>query len=173
MVKKTKKKKAAKTIKKVVKARAARKKAGKVVPAKIAVGEPVVSQIGKYFAAIGRRKEAVAMVRLSTGSNDLMVNGKSVAVYFPVLELQKIVMAPFLTMNVSAKIGGTVKVRGGGLRGQAEAIRLGISRALVKFNPDFQKRLKRIGFLTRDARVKERKKYGLKKARRAPQWQKR
>ena len=101
------------------------------------------------------------------------MNDKNFDSYFPMARLQKKVMSPLEKMKITDKLGATVKVVGGGFNAQAEAIALGIARALVKFNPDFQKRLRRFGLLTRDARAVERKKYGLKKARRAPQWKKR
>ncbi len=127
----------------------------------------------KYFEAIGRRKTSIARVRIYAKKSGITVNGKTVEKYFPLLRLSNKIIEPFEKMKVTDKLGVEVKVKGGGITGQAEAIRLGISRALVKFNPDFGKRLRHLGFLTRDPRAVERKKYGLKKARRAPQWKKR
>ena len=127
----------------------------------------------KYYEAVGRRKTAIARVRLFTKGTGISVNDKPYEEYFPLVELQKIAEAPLRKMKVSDKFKVSVKVLGGGSRGQAEATRHGISRVLVKFNEDFRKRLKKAGFLTRDPREKERKKYGLKGARRAPQWSKR
>lgn len=126
-----------------------------------------------YFEAVGRRKTAVARVRLFTKKTDIEANGKDLKVYFPTLRLQKAVTAPFDKMKIADKLGASIKLSGGGISAQADAAALGISRALVKFNADFRKRLKRFGHLTRDSRAVERKKYGLKKARRAPQWKKR
>ena len=135
----------------------------------------------KYYEAVGRRKTAVARVRLylrkplKPGSPlEFLINGKkSIEEYFSFLEYQLIAANPLkLTKNVDRFIV-SVKVKGGGPRSQAEAVRHGIARALVIFNENFRKRLKRAGFLKRDPRVKERKKPGLKKARRAPQWKKR
>lgn len=133
-----------------------------------------------YFEAVGRRKEAVARVRFSPkgearlpDGQGILVNNKPLASYFSLVELQNIVAAPLKLLESGQHFGVSIKVKGGGIRGQAEASRLGISRALIKFQPELRKRLKYLGFLTRDARVKERRKYGLKKARRAPQWQKR
>lgn len=103
----------------------------------------------------------------------ITINGKDYKQYFPIFEYQEIVSAPLKSVGQSDKLDIEVRVRGGGKRGQSEAVRHGISRALVNLNPNFKKNLRRAGFLTRDARVKERKKYGLKRARRAPQWQKR
>lgn len=127
-----------------------------------------------YIFAVGRRKEAVARVRLfDDGQGEFIVNNKSLPQYFSSFEHQLIVMASLKVLGVADKFNVSVKVQGGGKNGQAEAIRLGISRALLIHNPEWRPALKPYGFLTRDARVKERKKPGLKKARRAPQWQKR
>ncbi|PIU98577.1 30S ribosomal protein S9 [Candidatus Wolfebacteria bacterium CG03_land_8_20_14_0_80_40_12] len=130
-------------------------------------------KIERYFEAVGRRKKAIARVRLFTKKTGIEINNRSLSDYFPIERLQKTVVAPLEKMKIADKLGAVIKVGGGGIKAQAEAIRLGISRALLKFNTDFRKRLRRIGYLTRDARMVERKKYGLKKARRAPQWQKR
>lgn len=133
----------------------------------------------KYYEAVGRRKRAVARVRLFTcrpfesQKARILVNGKSYLDFFPTLQLQEAAADALEKMKSINRFEVTVKVKGGGLRGQAEAIRHGLARALVKFNPDFSKKLKRAGFLRRDPREKERKKPGLKKARRAPQWKKR
>ena len=128
----------------------------------------------KYYEAVGRRKTAIARVRLFTkGEKDFLVNEKPLKGYFPELEQQQTAFAPLEKMKCADKFRVMVKVRGGGLHAQAEAVRHGISRCLVEFNPDFKKRLRRVGYLTRDPRMRERKKFGLKRARRAPQWQKR
>lgn len=127
----------------------------------------------RYFEAIGRRKTAVARVRLYAKKKDIVVNDKDYREYFPILRLQKIAFASLEKMKIADKLGAVVKAKGSGLSAQAEAIRLGIARALAKFNPDFKKQLRRAGHLTRDARAVERKKYGFKKARRATQWRKR
>ena len=127
----------------------------------------------KYYEAVGRRKSAIARVRLFTKGSEIVVNNRSFQDYFSISELRQIVEAPFRKMKNLGKFRTEIKIVGGGLNGQAEAARHGISRALTKFNADFRKRLKKAGYLTRDARVKERKKYGLKGARRAPQWSKR
>lgn len=131
----------------------------------------------KYLEAVGRRKTAVARVRILPQkkgfSESILVNDKSYKDYFSLLEFQKIVESPLNLVGLLKKHFFTVKVKGGGVRGQAEATRLGLARVLVKFNPDFKQALRRAGFLTRDARVVERKKYGLRKARRAQQWRKR
>jgi len=127
----------------------------------------------RYYEGIGRRKTSVAIVRLYTKKKEVLVNGRDPRSYFPLMRQQKIIESPFEKMKCPDKFGATIKVGGGGLEAQAEAIRLGISRAMVEFNQDFKKRLRRAGFLTRDSRMVERKKYGLRKARRAPQWSKR
>jgi len=131
----------------------------------------------KYFYAVGRRKTSVAQVRLysekKSGEDNLIVNKRKMKEYFPVLALQNIFLDALRTAGMQNKLRISVLVKGGGLSGQAKAIRLGIARALVKLDENFRKPLKSAGFLTRDARIVERKKPGLKKARRAPQWQKR
>ncbi|MBD3238220.1 MAG: 30S ribosomal protein S9 [Candidatus Moranbacteria bacterium] len=128
-----------------------------------------------YFYAVGRRKTSSCRVRLYANKakdNQVKVNDTDFAEYFTTLGLQKAVTAPFKVAG-ERKFKALVKVNGGGIRGQAEAIKLGIARALVKCNQDFRKQLKSLGYLTRDPRVVERKKAGLKKARRAPQFSKR
>lgn len=136
-------------------------------------GKKVEKKI-KYFEATGRRKTATARVRLFTqGKKEIVVNKKPYKVYFPIFSLQKIIEIPLQNLNCQEKFGASIKVKGGGLRAQAEASRMGIARALVALNPVFKKRLRKIGFLTRDPRMRERKKFGLKRARRAPQWSKR
>lgn len=147
------------------------KKIAKTPRAKKTETTPIKKE--RYFEAIGRRKTAIARVRLFTKKSEIEVNGKNLAAYFPILRLQKSVISPLEKMKISDKLGAMIKVRGGGIKAQAEAISLGLARALVKFNVDFKKRLRRFNLLTRDSRAVERKKYGLKKARRAPQWKKR
>lgn len=128
----------------------------------------------RYWEATGRRKTAVARVRLFTrGEKGIWVNDKLCRVYFPYPRDQGVIKDPLEKMKSADRFRVTIKVSGGGVHSQAEAARHGISRALVEFNADFRKRLKRAGFLTRDPRMKERKKFGLKGARRAPQWAKR
>lgn len=129
----------------------------------------------KFFSAIGRRKTAVARVKVwPQEQGQILVNGKDFKEYFKESEFyQKKILAPLsLTENLD-KLKIEVLVEGGGKNAQAEAIRLGIARALVLMNPELRPKLKSAGFLKRDPRVKERKKFGLKRARRAPQWQKR
>lgn len=142
-------------------------------PAAPVPGEPRPAGRERYFEAVGRRKTSVARVRLFTRAGDFLVNEKPYADYFPTTELQKIVEDSLQKMKLFGRFKVTVKVSGGGVHSQAEALRHGLARCLVKFNPDFRKRLKRAGFLKRDPRMKERKKPGLKRARRAPQWRKR
>jgi small subunit ribosomal protein S9 len=128
----------------------------------------------KYYEAVGRRKRSIARVRLFTrGGNGFSVNKREYVRYFPTFELQALADGALRKMKVMDKFNVSAFVRGGGVSGQAEAVRHGTARALVKFNPDFRKRLKRAGFLRRDPRKTERKKFGLKGARRAPQWAKR
>jgi len=132
---------------------------------------------GKYIEKIGRRKEAVARVRIWDNEAEkdfyILVNDLDYKSYFKNLEFRKIIESPLKKTNLSKKFKITIKVKGGGLRGQAEAIRLGLSRALVAFDEGLKPRLKKAGFLTRDPRVVERKKYGKRKARKEEQWQKR
>ena len=128
----------------------------------------------KYFEAIGRRKTATARVRLFTqGKKGALINDKPYKEYFKTTSLQKKIEDSVAQLKMQESFGFTVKVRGGGITGQAEAVRMGISRALVLLNPYFKKKLKKAGLLTRDPRMRERKKPGLKRARRAPQWSKR
>lgn len=132
-----------------------------------------MSQPAKYVYAVGRRKESSAQVRLYSGKGKITVNKKEYRQYFPTFYLQKIVFQPLRLTKLQNKFDVSVKVRGGGIKGQAEAIRLGIARCLVKSDAKLRPSLKAEGFLKRDARVKERKKPGLKRARKAPQWAKR
>ena len=125
------------------------------------------------FQGTGRRKESIARVRLMAGKGEVTVNGKKLDEYFGSDILKVIVNQPFAVTNTVAKYDVVVKVVGGGLTGQAGAIRHGIARALNEANAEFRPALKAAGLLTRDPRMKERKKYGLKKARKAPQFSKR
>lgn len=127
----------------------------------------------RYVEGIGRRKTAVARVRLFGGHGEFTVNGKDPKDYFALQRFEAAAVAPLTKLKLADKFKVSAKVRGGGIMAQAEAVQLGLARAIAIKNPDFQKRLKKLGFLTRDPRMVERKKYGLKKARRAPQWQKR
>ena len=127
----------------------------------------------RYFEGVGRRKTAVARVRLFTKQGDFRVNEKLHIEFFKTFDQQKIAEEALQKMKLFGRFRVSVHVNGGGSHAQAEAVRHGLARCLIKFNPDFRKRLKRADFLKRDPRMKERKKFGLKKARRAPQWAKR
>jgi len=171
-VKKTKKAVKKKPALKKVKEAKVVKKAKKPTPKK-KVRKPAPPP-ARYFEAVGKRKTAVARVRLFTrGEKVFLVNEKPFTVYFPTFYLQQLATASLRKMRCLDRFRVLVKVRGGGVNAQAEALRHGITRALTLFNPDFKKRLRRAGYLTRDARRRERKKFGLKRARRAPQWSKR
>ncbi|MDO8626000.1 MAG: 30S ribosomal protein S9 [Candidatus Magasanikbacteria bacterium] len=122
---------------------------------------------------VGRRKRASARVRLTKGSGKITINGEELNKYFPHFTLQSLVMSPLKAVAKEKDLDISAKVVGGGKHGQAEAVQLGIARALVIWNEDWRKTMKTQRFLTRDARIKERKKPGLKKARRGPQWSKR
>ena len=128
----------------------------------------------KYIETIGRRKTATARIRMAPSSkSSFIVNEKEMHDYFPTSELRTIVESSFTKGNLANKYAITVKVVGSGIHSQAEAIRHGITRALVKEDESLRSQLKKLGFLKRDPRKKERKKFGLKKARKAPTWSKR
>lgn len=128
----------------------------------------------QFYEGIGRRKESTARVRLMSGSGQFIVNGKSLSDYFTRLGDTKTVLAPLSDAGEGQdKFDFTVVVKGGGVTGQAGAVQLGLARALIKFDPDLRSALRRGGYLTRDARIKERKKPGLKRARKAPTYTKR
>ena len=125
----------------------------------------------KYFYGTGRRKSSVARVRVyENGTGSIIINGREINDYFGLETLKLIVNQPLVATNLVGKVDVVVTVAGGGVSGQAGAIRHGISRALLLVNPEYRATLKAAGFLTRDPRMKERKKYGLKAARRAPQF---
>jgi small subunit ribosomal protein S9 len=128
----------------------------------------------KYTEGVGRRKTAVARARLTpASSNSIIVNDKPLNEYFKVLDLQNTAMASLTEAKEAGKFKVTVKTNGGGVASQAEAIRHASARALIKDDVNLRKELKKAGFLKRDSRAKERRKFGLKKARKAPQWSKR
>lgn len=128
----------------------------------------------KYFEAVGKRKTAVARVRLfEKGEGKFEVNNKDYKEYFPTTELQKIATESLEKMECLSKFDISARVAGSGVHSQAEAVRHGIARALVKFDGEFRKKLRKAGLLTRDPRQRERKKFGLRRARRARQWRKR
>lgn len=126
-----------------------------------------------YFYGTGRRKHSVARVRVYNGTGKITINGRDIDDYFGLETLKLLVNAPLVLTETQGKFDIVVNVVGGGCSGQAGAIRHGLSRALLQFNPELRPVLKKAGFLTRDPRMKERKKYGLKAARRAPQFSKR
>ncbi|HEY5359579.1 MAG TPA: 30S ribosomal protein S9 [Streptosporangiaceae bacterium] len=121
----------------------------------------------------GRRKEAIARVRISPGTGQYKINGRSLDEYFPNKVHQQLINEPFVTLGADDHFDVVARITGGGVAGQAGALRLGIARSLILVDPDSRPALKRAGFLTRDARSVERKKAGLKKARKAPQYSKR
>ncbi len=125
------------------------------------------------YTGTGRRKKSVARVRLVPGEGNILINGRDIDNFFGLETLKVIVKQPLTITETLGKFDVLAKVYGGGFTGQAGALRHGISRALVEADPDYKPVLKKAGFLTRDPRMKERKKYGLKKARRAPQFSKR
>ena len=126
-----------------------------------------------YYWGTGRRKCAVAQVRLTPGTGTTIVNGKPLESLFPRLEHRKAILEPLEVAGRVGRVAVTVKVEGGGCSGQSSAIRHGIARALVRMDESLRASLRGIGALTRDSRIKERKKYGLKRARKAPQYTKR
>ncbi len=130
-----------------------------------------------YFEAVGRRKTSVARIRLFEEGkeikNGVLVNGKEIDMYFPLNFQRKTALSPLEKTRTEKSFFVSAKVTGGGINSQAGAMRHGISRALLKFKPEFRQVLKPLGFLTRDQRMKERRKFGLRKARKAPQWSKR
>ena len=126
----------------------------------------------KYYGT-GRRKSSVARVYLTAGKGEITINGRTIDDYFGTEILKTIVRQPLVVTDTEGKFDVKVTVKGGGTTGQAGAVRHGISRALLEADADYRPVLKKEGFLTRDPRMKERKKYGLKKARRAPQFSKR
>ena len=139
-----------------------------------AAAPAVKKSAGKYFFAIGRRKTAHARVKLyPEGTGEITVNERPFLAYFPSIGMQKSVTDPLTVLGLEKKINVMARANGGGVAAQADAVSLGISRALLLLDPNNRLVLKKSGFLARDARKKERKKPGLKRARRAPQWQKR
>lgn len=121
----------------------------------------------------GRRKEAIARVRITPGAGEIQVNGRSLDDYFPTRVHRMVAQSPLRSIGRDKDYDVLATIEGGGVNGQAGALRLGIARALIELDPELRNQLKAEGFLTRDAREKERRKYGLKKARKAPQYSKR
>ncbi len=139
-------------------------------PARQAARKPVVTGNAQ---GTGRRKEAIARVRIQPGTGQWRINDRSLAEYFPNKVHQQLISEPFVTLGAEDQFDVVARISGGGVSGQAGALRLGVARALTLVDPENRPTLKRAGFLTRDARVTERKKAGLKKARKAPQYSKR
>lgn len=143
--------------------------------AKPAIAKSTIpKKTGTYFYAYGKRKTATASIRMYTnGKGVFTINDRTFENYFPLFIDQDRILSPLRATNTQKQFDITVKVFGGGVHAQAEAARHGIAKALLEYQADLRSTLKPLGYLTRDPRVKERKKYGLKRARRAPQWQKR
>ena len=141
--------------------------------ADVAPAERYVPRAGGLSLATGRRKQAIVRVRLTPGTGQWKLNGRTLAEYFPNKVHQQLVSDPFTTLDRPDTYDVIARLHGGGVSGQAGALRLAISRALIDMEAEDRPALKKAGFLTRDPRVKERKKYGLKKARKAPQYSKR
>ena len=138
------------------------------------VKKPAPKSRGRYIFAVGRRKSSTVKVRFfQKGSGKFTINGRDLKEYLTTLQQQQAAMAPLLQLSLEKKVDIEVKATGGGLTGQADAIKLAVARALVKLDEDNKPTLRQSGFLTVDSRKKERKKPGLKGARRAPQWRKR
>ncbi|SRR6266481_421980 len=135
--------------------------------------EPKKAPKARYKETVGRRKTAVARVRLFGGKGAVTINEKKIEAYFTLPRLRIAALAPLQKLGLADKYDITVHVNGGGIHAQAGAIRHGIARALVEVDAEFKKQLRSLGFMTRDSRMVERKKYGLKKARKSPQWAKR
>lgn len=128
----------------------------------------------KYFEAVGRRKTAIARVRIFPGTKaGYEINGKTLEAYFPVVEMQRTAIEAITNAKAGDKFHVTTKIVGGGISAQSEAMRHGIARALLLYDIQMRGTLKKLGFLKRDPRAKERRKFGLKKARKSPQWSKR
>jgi small subunit ribosomal protein S9 len=141
-------------------------------PATKKVDKPKKDQ--EFFTGIGRRKTSVASVRLfAAGDKKILINGKDFKEYFPTLEMQEIVTSLLEKIGSLSDYRIDVRVNGGGIHSQSEAVRHGIARSLLVFDANLKSQLRNAGFLTRDSRMRERKKFGLKRARRGPQWRKR
>ena len=128
---------------------------------------------GRPIQTVGRRKEAIVRVRLLPGTGQFKLNGRTIEEYFPNKVHQQLIKEPLVILEKAERFDVIARLYGGGVTGQAGALRLAIARALIEVEPDDRPALKKAGFLTRDPRVTERKKYGLKKARKAPQYSKR
>ena len=138
------------------------------------VAKPATPRVtGETAQTVGRRKEAVVRVRLTSGTGKFLLNGKTLEEYFPNKVHQQLIREPLVILEKPEAFDVRANLKGGGITGQAGALRLAIARALIEIDIEDRPTLKKAGFLTRDPRVKERKKYGLKKARKAPQYSKR
>jgi small subunit ribosomal protein S9 len=135
--------------------------------------QTVTDADGRPIQTVGRRKEAIVRVRLLPGTGQFTLNGRTIEDYFPNKVHQQLIREPFVILEKAEQYDVVGRLHGGGISGQAGALRLGIARALIEIDPDDRPALKKAGFLTRDPRATERKKYGLKKARKAPQYSKR
>jgi len=149
------------------------KAAAQSTPEEKEVKAPVSSPKGKYYYASGKRKTSIASVRMFKGSGEITINGRQINEYLPVKTLVGTLKAPLALTGAVKSFDITVLVQGGGISSQAEAIRHAITKALIEYDPLNKPALKKAGFLTRDSRVKERKKFGLKRARKGPQFSKR
>ncbi len=148
-------------------------KAKKTTTRKTTAKKATKTSKAQEFNGTGRRKSSVARVRITTGTGKIIINDKNLEDYFEMESFRTIVKQPLVLTELVDNVDVIVNICGGGKSGQAGAIRHGITRALIEFRPELRTELKKAGFVTRDARKKERKKYGLKKARRAPQFSKR
>lgn len=173
-VSKETKKSTNKKAKKPVKKKTTKKEVKKEVNKKPVIKKTAKKETREKIWATGKRKTSIAQVQcFPNGKGNIYINKRMVQEYFPIFELEKKVLFPLKELNKEKDFDFKIKVQGGGVRGQADAVSLGIARALVSFNPEWRKILKKVGLLKRDPRKKERKKPGLKRARRAPQWRKR
>jgi small subunit ribosomal protein S9 len=161
-------------VKKAPRKKAVKKADDTVVADAAEVSASEATKGGSFIPTVGRRKTAVARVRLiKNGKGTITVNGKKMEEYFSTYDLREQVASPMKTVGQEAAVDVSALVNGGGIRGQAQAVRHGIARALIELNPTFRTALKKLGYLTRDSRKRERKKFGHKSARRSPQWSKR
>ena len=135
--------------------------------------DPIAYDSSRPVQTVGRRKEAIVRVRLVPGTGQFTLNGRTLEQYFPNKVHQQLIREPLVTLEKTEQYDVVALLKGGGVTGQAGALRLGVARALIEVVAEDRPALKKAGFLTRDPRVKERKKYGLKKARKAPQYSKR
>jgi small subunit ribosomal protein S9 len=137
------------------------------------VTDPIAYDSSRPVQTVGRRKEAIVRVRLVPGTGQFTLNGRTLEQYFPNKVHQQLIREPLVTLDKTERYDVVALLKGGGVTGQAGALQLAVARALIEVEAEDRPALKKAGFLTRDPRVKERKKYGLKKARKAPQYSKR